>query len=316
MSDLRNLTIGSAYLAHEGLESVLETELLRRGVAVAHWHGRLALTESPPVQALWALDVWTAPEMHPIASTGDAARLMRAKQRNWAQYSPDLHRRSALITDRLPPLRNRVHQFPTVPPTGHLGAWTLLAPDLLLLSTTKTSPFINGEVLFEENREDPPSRAYLKLWEALTHLGRWPQPGERTLDLGASPGGWSWVLAVLGAQVTSIDRAPLASNLMAMPNVILRQESAFGLEPEALPPMDWVCSDIIAYPERLLRLTQKWIASGRTKTIVLTIKFQGETDYDTADAFTAIPGGRVLHLWHNKHELTFLWQSPDIVTAP
>ncbi len=72
--------------------------------------------------------------------------------------------------------------------------------------------------------------------------------------------------------------------------------------------MDWLFSDIIAYPTRLLALARRWIASGRAARIVMTIKFQGETDHDTADAFAAIPGGHVLHLWHNKHELTFFWQ--------
>jgi hypothetical protein len=41
--------------------------------------------------------------------------------------------------------------------------------------------------------------------------------------------------------------------------------------------------------------------------IVCTIKFQGDTDHDAAAAFAAIPGGRVMRLFHNKHELTFVW---------
>jgi len=36
------------------------------------------------------------------------------------------------------------------------------------------------------------------------------------------------------------------------------------------------------------------------------VKFQGETDHDSATAFAAIPGAKVLHLHHNKHELTFV----------
>ena len=60
----------------------------------------------------------------------------------------------------------------------------------------------------------PPNRAYLKLWEALTLAanmpdGRMPRPGELCLDLGSSPGGWSWVLQKLGARVISVDKAPL-----------------------------------------------------------------------------------------------------------
>jgi hypothetical protein len=52
-----------------------------------------------------------------------------------------------------------------------------IAPDLILASPTKTSPFVNGAVQFVEDREGPPSRAYLKLWEVLTRFGAWPQPG-------------------------------------------------------------------------------------------------------------------------------------------
>jgi len=42
------------------------------------------------------------------------------------------------------------------------------------------------------------------------------------------------------------------------------------------------------------------------RNFVCTIKFQGETDHETARAFAAIPGSTVLHLHNNKHELTFL----------
>ena len=42
------------------------------------------------------------------------------------------------------------------------------------------------------------------------------------------------------------------------------------------------------------------------RNFVCTIKFQGETDHETARAFAAIPGASVLHLHQNKHELTLL----------
>ncbi len=73
-----------------------------------------------------------------------------------------------------------------------------------------------------EDHIGPPSRAYLKLWEALVRFGRWPAPGDRCLDLGASPGGWTWVLAKLGANVTAVDKAPLAPAVAAMPGVTQR----------------------------------------------------------------------------------------------
>ncbi|MBV1831429.1 hypothetical protein HNW77_14385 [Komagataeibacter sp. AV436] len=300
--------VRSAYLAAPGFDAVMEQELARKGAGDLCWHGRLALSALPPVASLWAIDIWDAPERHAVPSIKGAARIMRGLQRNWAGYAPAMHRRSALITDALPPVRPKPVSFPSTPPDAHLGGWTLLAPDVLLLSPTKSTPFINGEVAFVENRTDPPSRAYLKLWEALYRLGRWPVAGETCIDLGACPGGWTWVAASQGAHVTAIDRAPLAGSIAALPNVTCRYESAFGLDPATCEPVDWLFSDIIAYPTRLLALAQRWITSGRAARIVMTIKFQGETDHDTAEAFAAIPGGRVLHLWHNKHELTFFWQ--------
>ena len=282
----------------------LAEELARAGVTVSFWHGRLALSPDPPVQVAWALDIWTAPREVEVPSIKTAADALRAMQRNWAGYAVDYHRRSSLIAERLPVVKARPLCFPEPAPTAHLGAWTLLAPDRLLASASKTSPIINGACHFEQDHIGPPSRAYLKLWEALTRLGRWPAPGERCIDLGASPGGWTWVLATLGARVTAVDKAPLDPRIGAMAGVTQRLDSAFALAPEQT---EWLFSDVIAYPDRLLALVRCWIEAGAARHIVCTIKFQGPTDHDAADAFAAIPGAQVIHLFHNKHELTFLW---------
>jgi len=301
--------IGAAYLAAEGFEADLAEELRRAGRSIDRWHGRLALSPEPPADPAWALETWTAPVELPAPSVKAAADALRAIQRNWALYAAAHHRRAALIAERLPPVKARPLVFPEPAPTGHLGGWSLLAPDLVLASPTKTSPFVNGAVQFVEDREGPPSRAYLKLWEALTRFGTWPQPGERCLDLGASPGGWTWALAKLGAQVTAVDKAPLEPAVAAMAGVTMRQESAFGLDPQKEAKVDWLFSDVICYPERLLGLVRRWIEAQATSRICCTLKFHGDTDFDTAAGFAAIPGGRLFHGAHNKHELMFIWQT-------
>lgn len=305
--------IRSAYLAAEGFERDLEEDLRRGGARLDAWHGRLALSPDPPVAAPWALDIWTDPREIPVPSVKAGADALRAMQRNWSHYPLLHHRRSALLVERLPPVKARALVFPEPAPTAHLGAWTLLAPDRMLASPTKTSPFVNGEPRFAEDREGPPSRAYLKLWEGLTRIGRHPIPGETCLDLGASPGGWTWVIAKLGAQVVAVDKAPLDPAIAAMPGVSCRQESAFGLDPRQEVPVDWLFSDIICYPARLLGLVQRWLEVGAARNVLCTLKFQGETDHDTAAAFAAIPGGQLFHAFHNKHELTFVRLDPAAV---
>ena len=299
--------IGSAYLAAEGLEQPLLEELERAGVAIQAWHGRLALSPDPPRECAWALEVWTAPEEHAAPSVKAAADALRGVQRNWAAYGAGHHRRMALIAERLPPVRAAPLRFPDPAPTSHLGAWTLLDADRLLFSPTKTSPFPLGECRFVEDHLGPPSRAYLKLWEALTRLGERPGPGARCVDLGASPGGWTWALAGLGARVRAVDKAALDPRVSGMAGVEQVLDSAFALPVE---PVEWLFSDVIAYPARLLALVERWIAAGSVQRIVCSVKFQGATDHAAADAFAAVPGGRLVHLFHNKHELTFLWGRP------
>jgi len=295
----------TAHLAAEGFEAQLREELRLLGVRIRAEHGRLFLCEDATTKPAWAANTWFDAEDIAIASIGDAASKLRAIQRNWAMYAPVHARRATLIQERLPHVSAKPLAFPAEVPTAPLGSWTLLAPDRLLHAARCSSPFRHGEVAFVEDREGPPSRAYLKLWEALTRLDTRPGPGARCLDLGATPGGWTWVLASLGAEVLAIDKAPLDPKVAAMPGVGWRGESAFGLDPGSVGPVDWLFSDIICYPARLLALVRRWLEQGRVRNFVCTIKFQGETDHDTAAAFAAIPGSRLFHLHHNKHELTW-----------
>ena len=306
----------TAYLAAEDFASQLAEELCRAGVRPTLAHDRLFITEGQPVASAWAANVWYDIEETAIASISDGAEKLRARQRNWAMYAPRYHRRAALLQERLPHVSAKPLVFPADPPAAPLGSWTLLAPDRMLYAARCASPFANGEIAFAEDRNGPPSRAYLKLWEAFTRLGARPRPGELCLDLGATPGGWTWAMARLGAHVIAVDKAPLAPAVAAMPAVEWRGESAFALEPASFARIDWLCADIICYPAQLLKLVQRWLAAGTARNLVCTLKFQGETDYDTAAAFAAIPGSRLFHAHHNKHELTWALIGRDGADRP
>jgi 23S rRNA (cytidine2498-2'-O)-methyltransferase len=293
----------TGFLAADGYEQQLREELGEARMVATH--GRLLLVEGAAAPAAWAANTWLDPQTIAIASIADGARKLRALQRNWVLYACRLHRRAGLIQDRLPHVSAKPLVFPKPAPTAPLGSWTLVDEGTIIAAPRCSSPFPNGELQFVEDKTAPPNRAYLKLWEALTLLGRYPAPGERCLDLGSSPGGWTWVLQSLGARVVSVDKAPLAAEVAALPNVEFRQASAFALDPAEVGPVDWLFSDVVCYPTRLYGLVERWLESGLVRNLVCTLKFQGATDHAAARRFAAIPGARLMHLHHNKHELTW-----------
>jgi 23S rRNA (cytidine2498-2'-O)-methyltransferase len=292
----------TGYLAAEGyLEPLLEE--LGQPTAM---HGRLVMQEGPQHPTAWAQNIWLEPHLIRFSSIKQGATALRAMGRNWAHYGFSAHRRATLIQKLLPHVSAKPLVFPALPPLAPLGSWTLLDETTMLASPLCSSPFRHGEANFVEDKQTPPNRAYLKLWEAFSIIRRRPSPGERCLDLGACPGGWTWVMQECGAQVIAVDKAPLDPAIAALPGVSFLGQSAFSLRPTDIGPVDWLCSDVICYPERLYRLVMQWLEHGLARRFVCTLKFQGATDHATARAFAAIPGARLMHLHHNKHELTWI----------
>lgn len=299
--------IKSAFLAPEGFQDQLRKEL----GGVLSCHGRLILTDSTPKQPpLWAQNSWLNPVLIPIQSISDAAKKLKALQRNWSLYSFQLHRRAQLIQEQLPHISFKPLSFPTVLPQSPLGSWTLLDRDTLLAASDCSSAFPNGELHFLEDKKNPPNRAYLKLWEALTLVQEYPSAGQYCIDVGSSPGGWTWVLAKLGAEVLSIDRSPLDDRVSQMQGVGFQKRDAFSLKPEEMlksrEKADWLFSDLVCYPEKLFDWVMMWVESGVCDNFICTLKFQGDGDYHMAQKFAGIPNSRVLHLFNNKHEMTWM----------
>ena len=154
----------------------------------------------------------------------------------------------------------------------------------------------------------PPSRAYQKLEEALLWMGAEPGPGDRCVDLGASPGGWTATLRKRRAQVVAVDRAPLAPELARDPGVATVIGNAFTYAPPR--PVDWMVSDVVCEPPRSLGLAEHWVSSGLCRNLIVTVKFKGQSGYgvlaDVAQRLTAAGArfARVKQLAHNKNEVT------------
>ena len=311
-----NQQIQSAYLAPEGLTEPLLNEL--EGVIAVH--DRLILSSQPAKNAYWAQNIWRNPQTLPIDSINDAAKKLKIIQRNWCLYSYHLHRRAQLILEKLPSIKFKPVVFPSSLPQVPLGTFTLLDENTLLASADCSSPFPNGEAHFIEDKEGPPNRAYLKLYEALTLAGKQPQPGEFCIDVGGSPGGWAWVIHQCGSEVLSIDRSPLDPSISILQGVSFQKRDAFTLLPEEFQAqnrrIDWLFSDLICYPEKLYEWILQWVESGSCKNFICTLKFKGKPDISIIDKFAAIPDSRVLHLYHNKNELTWFRLSQPAGSGP
>src|SRR5262249_12866152 len=109
----------------------------------------------------------------------------------------------------------------------------------------------------------------------------------------------------MGATVVSVDKAGLAPGIARLPGIEHRLASAFALDPRTVGPLDWLFSDVVCYPARLLALVERLPDAGGFPRFVRTVKFQGRTDHEAARRFAAISGSQLRHLFHNKHELTW-----------
>lgn len=290
----------TAYLAPRGFENLLIKELKD----VVHVYDRLVLAKGAAQRAYWAQNIWYNPKVLSIKSISTAAAALRAIQRNWWPYQFQLHRRMELIQEKLPHISAKPLDFLAAIALPPLGSWTLIDENTLLASSHCESPRPNGEWLFNEDKVNPPSRAYLKLWELFTRFGFYPSKKDICLDLGASPGGWTFVLAKLAHKVIAYDKSPLDERILALPNVTYRAQDAFKVKISEYPHIDWIFSDVICYPAKLYDFIAQLLSEYPDKKYVFTIKFQGADNSDIISRFASLPG-QIVHLSQNKHELTW-----------
>jgi 23S rRNA (cytidine2498-2'-O)-methyltransferase len=278
--------------------------------------GNLVFSTREKNNICFALDAWLNPEIITFQSISEAVRILRQAGKYWFLNPIENIRRSHLITTELRKLPPLTHTFPIQEPLPEIGCFSLLDKNTLVYATKRWKNPPLGDFQFIEDKENPPNRAYLKLWEALALLNQYPKPNDTVWDLGASPGGWSYVMQSLGAKVTAFDKSPLEPRIARLPNITFLKQSAFSIEPSSLDtPIDWVLCDVACYPERLYDMTEKWIHSGKAKQLIFTIKLQGETNIEIIEKFQAFSGGRVIQLFYNKHEATFFYPAKESLFA-
>ncbi|MBP3743044.1 MAG: SAM-dependent methyltransferase [Treponema sp.] len=264
-----------------------------------------------PILPYWSRTTLLEPFTFHFDSISEAAGKLKEIQRNWAPYQYTSFRRAQLIQEKLPYINLKDRKFPVNIPQSPIGLYTLIDNNTIIASARTSSFLPAGTLHFVEDHENPPSRAYLKIQESLTMANlltgvELPHAGQHCFEAGACPGGWTWVLVGLGASVHAVDRAPLADSLMSNPLVHFQKHDAFTLKPEELGDLDWVFSDVICYPERLLEWIKKWLEYKPSLKMICTIKMQGEIDWPLIEQFAQIPDSHIVHLNYNKHELTWM----------
>ena len=123
---------------------------------------------------------------------------------------------------------------------------------------------------------DAPSRSALKLEEALLtlldpkELDKIMTPGMCAADLGAAPGGWSWVLARRHLRVFAIDNGPMADS--ALDTGLIDHQRADGFHWQPPKPMDWLVCDMVESPRKVTGRIAEWFARGWCKHAIFNLK--------------------------------------------
>ena len=163
---------------------------------------------------------------------------------------------------------------------------------------------------------DAPSRSALKLEEALhvlldpTQRRDLLRPGMTAADLGAAPGGWTWVLARQGLRVIAIDNGPLREHLFDTGMVEHLRADGFRWQPAR--PLDWMVCDMVEQPSRVARRMGDWFREGWCRQSIFNLKLPMKKRWletrRSLDGFMEAAATPVTvharQLYHDREEIT------------
>lgn len=164
-----------------------------------------------------------------------------------------------------------------------------------------------------------PSRSVLKLEEAWNifmtdqQMKTILRPGLSCVDLGASPGGWSWLLASRGMHVTAVDNGRLTPDLMRFGLVRHVRADAFTFVPKE--PVFWMVCDVVEQPSRIAKLAAQWIVRKWCCAAIFNLKLPMKKRYEEVIKCREIISTEmrrhgiryelfIKHLYHDREEVT------------
>ena len=190
--------------------------------------------------------------------------------------------------------------FPCVGAVAGAPPWPLGVPRLKLL-------------------REAPSRSALKLeeaWHLFIPREAWPtllSASRTAVDLGAAPGGWTWLMSRRGMRVEAIDNGPLAPVLRDDPRILHLRADGFTYQPKR--PVDWLVCDMVEKPSRVTALVARWFVRGWCKQAIFNLKLPMKQRYaqvqadlgrlqDELDAAGLRSELRARQLYHDREEIT------------
>jgi 23S rRNA (cytidine2498-2'-O)-methyltransferase len=213
-------------------------------------------------------------------------------------------RRAGILAPRDDPSAPRLHAC-------------FLAGDHVLLATTDprdAAPWPLGIPRLRLH-PDAPSRSALKLEEALLVLlddrARADlSPGMQAADLGAAPGGWTWVLARHHLRVTAVDNGPMQPALMDSGLVDHLRADGFTWQPART--LDWMVCDMVEQPRRVAARMADWLREDWCRRTVFNLKLPMKKRWQEVRDCLALlqeASGRPLtirarQLFHDREEIT------------
>ena len=147
---------------------------------------------------------------------------------------------------------------------------------------------------------DAPSRSTLKLEEALLVLldggerERWLKPEMSCVDLGASPGGWTYQFVKRSIRVFAVDNGPIDERLLASGLVTHLREDGFRYRPKK--PVDWLVCDMVEQPARVASLMASWLRDRHCRFALFNLKLPMKKRFAEVQ--------RCLHVLHEESGLS------------
>ncbi len=300
------------HIPFHGFQHELVRELELKSIKIILTLPRAILTEEVLYKPIWSQDHWRHCKVINCEQTLEnknekaAVDFLKSQPCLGVYHQIEINKISDRIRKKIKTIsEKRISYQPNHPFDFNFYAWTMIS-DFLIFCEKTSQRFPLGWHEFQEDKSTPPNRAYLKLWELFAIHNLAPQNNPEVLEVGASPGGWSWVLSHFASVVHTVDRAALDPKLNSIKNIKHKIGDAFKLNPKDYDKCTWFYSDIICTPEKMYETVCYWIENSAIQNFICTIKFKGDCDFQILKKFEQIPDSKLIHLYQNKNELTWI----------